>query len=474
MQQRVILVNPPIYDFAAYDLFAKPLGLLHLGGRLRRTGFDVRLVDALDRRHPLLVKHFGPPKKIKHNGTGKYHTQTISKPSALSHIPRDYHRYGLPEEFLAQALALAGKDAAKPLVLVTSMMTYWWPAVADAIGLVRNTLPNAAIALGGVYASLMPDHAQQQCRPDRVFPGTQPQDLFDWLKKLPNATDIKNDCRQDDILEPDYDFYDHPLDYLTLITGIGCPFHCDYCAGGRLWPQWRRFPQEHIIGQITRQLHRMDEHGGAKHIAFTDDALLVRSEEHFEPLFTKIASLGLNLRFHTPNGLHCRFITDSVARLMHLNRFDMIRLSYEAADARWQAAGDGKVTDRSFKTAIERLVKAGYNPGQLQVYILSGLPGQTLDEVAASARKVHDLGLIVRLCQYSPIPGTPLFEKTCREYNINPYEPLLHNNSVLPVFAQTVGFAQFEQFKAYISRENQRLSDFSTVENPPKDTPAAG
>ncbi|MBN2211433.1 MAG: radical SAM protein [Sedimentisphaerales bacterium] len=471
MQHRAILVNPPIYDFAAYDLFTKPLGLLHLGGLLQRAGFDVRLVDALDRRHPLLTERYGPP-KVKHNGTGKYHTEVISKPAVLSHIPRTYRRYGLPEDLFLQAIAVAGEGASQPIVLVSSMMTYWWPAIADAICLVREVFPKATIALGGVYASLMPDHARRHCMPDQVFPGTEPGKLFTWLEELLGVSGIKDNYCRVEMLKPDYDLYNHPLDYLTLITSVGCPFHCDYCASGRLWPELRQFPPEQMIEQITRHVHKINEHGRAKNIAFIDDALLVHSEQHFEPLFTKIASLGLNFRFHAPNGLHCRFITDNVARLMYENRFEMIRLSYEAADARWQTAGNGKVSDQSFTTAVERLVKAGYAPHELQAYILAGLPGQTLDEVAASARRVHQLGLMVRLCQYSPIPGTPLFKQTCRDYGIDPNEPLLHNNSVLPVFAQTVGFEQFEQFKAYISRENQRFSAASasaTTGNGPKE-----
>jgi hypothetical protein len=32
---KLILINPWIYDFAAYDLWSKPLGLLYLAGYLR-------------------------------------------------------------------------------------------------------------------------------------------------------------------------------------------------------------------------------------------------------------------------------------------------------------------------------------------------------------------------------------------------------------------------------------------------------
>ena len=48
----ILLVNPWIHDFAAYDVWAKPLGLLGLGAILRRHGCRVSYVDCLNRFHP--------------------------------------------------------------------------------------------------------------------------------------------------------------------------------------------------------------------------------------------------------------------------------------------------------------------------------------------------------------------------------------------------------------------------------------
>jgi hypothetical protein len=44
----ILLVNPYIWDFTAFDLWAKPLGLLYLAGTLRANGFQVHLIDCLD------------------------------------------------------------------------------------------------------------------------------------------------------------------------------------------------------------------------------------------------------------------------------------------------------------------------------------------------------------------------------------------------------------------------------------------
>ena len=50
MKQRILLVNPPIYDFSAYDFWLKPYGMLRAAGFLRCQA-DFYLFDFLDRLH---------------------------------------------------------------------------------------------------------------------------------------------------------------------------------------------------------------------------------------------------------------------------------------------------------------------------------------------------------------------------------------------------------------------------------------
>ena len=44
----ILLVNPWIADFAAYNFWIKPLGLLNIADLLRENGFRVTLIDCLD------------------------------------------------------------------------------------------------------------------------------------------------------------------------------------------------------------------------------------------------------------------------------------------------------------------------------------------------------------------------------------------------------------------------------------------
>ena len=45
--KKILGVNPPVHDFAFFDLWAKPLGLLYILGKLRDIGNDIFLVDCI-------------------------------------------------------------------------------------------------------------------------------------------------------------------------------------------------------------------------------------------------------------------------------------------------------------------------------------------------------------------------------------------------------------------------------------------
>ncbi|NUM82309.1 radical SAM protein, partial [bacterium] len=83
----ILLVNPYLYDFAAYDLWIKPLGLLYLGAVLGENGCDVTLLDALDRHHPdVLALQNRTHAKSKQYGDGYFFKETVEKPREFSDV----------------------------------------------------------------------------------------------------------------------------------------------------------------------------------------------------------------------------------------------------------------------------------------------------------------------------------------------------------------------------------------------------
>lgn len=88
-RERLLLINPWIHDFAAYDFWLRPMGLLYLAGTLRKWGFEVHFADCLDRYDPRLLerqKRSSPKGRL--DGRGKFHKEAIPKPPTLRDMPR--------------------------------------------------------------------------------------------------------------------------------------------------------------------------------------------------------------------------------------------------------------------------------------------------------------------------------------------------------------------------------------------------
>ncbi|MBN2842015.1 MAG: cobalamin-dependent protein [Sedimentisphaerales bacterium] len=455
MPKRLLLINPPIHDFAAYDLFAKPHGMLHLGAYLRQAGYEIALLDCLDRNHPAM-SHL-PREKNKPDGSGKYYAQRLPKPEIVKDVHRYYYHYGMPGDIIRQQLQkykASGIDA----VLVTSVMTYWYLGVKEMIALIREVMPDMPVLLGGIYATLMPEHAQRVCQPDRVVNTGNMAEILrvvDETCKTQTATIPPSDFAS--WPAPAYDLYEK-LDYLSMASSLGCTYRCHYCASGILQPKFQQADPDIFASQAI-ELSRYVTDQNCINFAFQDDALLVNAKNRFVPICEKLIASGLPFKMHTPNGLHCRFITPEIAKLMHRVGFESIKLSYEASDdsPEYQAASDNKVNDDFFSQAVNNLKNAGFRACQIGAYILNGLPGQSLEQMEKSAQAVHRAGVKARLCQFTPIPGTPMFNQACQMMNLNPNEPLLHDHSLMLSKSAEVTTEQFQRFKDRVGILNNQI-----------------
>ncbi len=432
-----LLINPWIYDFAAHDFWAKPLGLLYIAAWLRKNNWKIYMIDCLNPHHPQMP--FEPQVRSatrKHNGTGKFFRQIIPKPSFLSHVPRNYYRYGLTYRLFLKELSRIPKP---DVILVTSGMTYWYPGVFAVINICKKMWPDVPVILGGIYATVCYEHAVEYSKADFVIKGPAEITLPSILEKMSYP---KLECFSDS-LYPAFDLLS-PLDYVCILTSRGCPFHCAYCASNLLFPFfYQRSPKD-----VVKEILFWHQKFNVKEFAFYDDALLVNSEQHAIPLFKMLIKKKINANFHTPNGLHARFITAQIAKLMYQAGVKTVRLGLETASHKRY---DQKLTREEFTQAVYYLLEAGFSPKQIGAYILIGLPEQNISEIEETITFVQKLGIIPRLAEYSPIPGTRLFKKAIlnSEYDlIN--EPLTHNNSLLPCASKTFSFEVLNRLKRKI------------------------
>jgi len=432
MAPPLILINPWIYDFAAYDLWSKPLGLLRLAGFLRSCGFKVHLIDCLDVNHPGM-KNASPssPPARRPYGTGKFWRAMVPKPLPLRHVSRPYSRYGVSRQLFIQDLGSIKKPGA---ILVTSLMTYWYPGVQEVISMCKETHPHVPVILGGIYARLCNEHALQNSGADYVAMAGKPRGL-DPILEIMDHFDIPVPRKPQEKGAPPYPAFDmlRQIDYVCLLTSTGCPYRCKYCASNFLNPKFSQRDPFHVLDEIL-YWHR---NYGVRDFAFYDDALLLQSDTHMTRLLEKLIGLDLNLRFHTPNALHVREITSHIARLLRLSGFCTIRLGLETSDMELHRDLDKKLSEGEFERAVHNLRHAGFSGREIGVYILMGLPGQSVESVMRTIDFVGKTGAAPYLAEYSPIPHTPMWKKAVAHsrYDLSA-EPLFHNNTLLPCWQE--------------------------------------
>lgn len=442
MKKTLLLINPWIYDFAAFDLWSKPLGLLYLASFLRNAGYQIRFIDCLQKNPS--------QSKSKKYGVGHYPREVIENPELLRHIPRHYARYGISEaEFIRQLKDNTDVDA----ILVTSVMTYWYPAVQRTVQLIREHLPGIPIILGGIYASLLPEHAKENIKPDYLITGPGEIQTLKLLGEMWNQVldESSDNLSLDDYPYPAFDLVSNP-EYLVIITERGCPYDCSFCAQKKISMPYTRRSPENVIREF--ELHYQQFH--LRDFAFYDDALFIAKETHVQIILESIIRQGLPLRLHSPNGLFARYVDKDLAELMFRANFKTVRLSFETSNETRRKDMYSKVSNEDMVNAVRHLTAAGYQPKDLEAYVMMGLPGQDPEEVIASILFVHALGVRVSLASFSPIHGTREFEKAVQMNLISvDIDPLLTNKSIYPLSNPDFKYETFTKIRTFTQVLNE-------------------
>ena len=217
-------------------------------------------------------------------------------------------------------------------------------------------------------------------------------------------------------------------------------------------------------------MRRLSESEGVRNFAFYDDALLIDRKRVFGAFLEHFAGggaadtgaagagpgIGQNaVRFHLPNAVHMRHLDADIAGLMNRAGVQEVRLGFESDSDAFHAAhdagagpkvggvasGDGAAARAARPAATGRCrprsmpsVPVGFSPDRIGVYVLAGLPGQRRAEVERSVRTAGEQGVNVYVSEFSPVPGSPIWER-CVELCELPIaeEPLYQNNTLLPM-----------------------------------------
>ena len=437
MKQKILLVNPPIYDFAAYDFWLKPYGMLSAAGILRgKAAF--KLFDYLDRMHPFATRQ----KQLESDqwGRGRFYCEQVPNPACLEAIPRYFRRFGLPRNIFEEFLS---REESFDFVFVQTTMTYWYKGVEEVIEDVRKAWPQTKIILGGNYVTLCGSHAEKLVRLGTPYGGADFLVRTNELEPLWKYLGISPDPKQPALWEV----------YEKLNVGVlklteGCPFKCTYCSVPKVYSQFKTRPLEHSLAELEL-LCRL----GVENIAFYDDALLFEAEKVLVPFLNEVVERDIKVNFHSPNALNARFITRDLAELMVRAGFKTFYLGFESTSSQWQKRTGSKVLSNELTQAVQYLTSAGAEPSNITAYQILGHPQIDIQQLEASMHFVNSLGIRGMLADFSPIPGTPDGEY-CRRW-VDMDEPLMHNKTAFPIIF--LGFEETNRLKDLQRKLNRSL-----------------
>ena len=417
---RILLVNPPIYDFTAFDFWLQPYGLFRVAGRLpqfcRLSFFDFLVARQRDSW-----------------GRGSFDSVYVPKPAVLSDIPRRFRRYGKPREDFREYLR-----AEKPfdVALIPTMMTYWYLGIQEVMEDIRRIQPSAKIVLGGIYSTICPEHALKMGA-NLVVNGHFLDPLWRFLS-----------------MEPRNNLPFHPpgkQNYGIIKISDGCPFSCSYCFSPVFGPDFAVRPAEDCLKEIVQIAAR-----GIRNVAFYDDSLLYQPEKALIPVLKSVLGKKLPVSFHTPNALNARFLSPEIAKLMVQAGFASFFIGLESSSASWQKSTGGKVDKEEYAAAVQNLKEAGALA--ITTYIIVGHPLSDNQDLESSIRLAHDSGTKVLLSEFSPIPGTEDGEKSRTWADLQ--EPLNHNKTAFAI--RRLGFGRLNKLKQMVQMLNSRLTDPGT------------
>lgn len=424
-----ILINPPVYDTQYWAEWSQPYGLLRIAALLKKHTYKrIELFDFMETDENSIVHHhrINPEESFaeKNDPELPIHPIVISKNGEELKLFK-YHFGKTWKEFKKWLDERGFLKRPPDEVWVTSVMSFWWESTRDLTIRLKNLFgKKTKIILGGIYPSLVPDHAVTFTAADIVVAG-----------EVEEANDIWTELS----------LYEKHPQYAILTPSRGCPFDCAYCAQKTLnmGLQKVRFrPYQDVIAEMKDKY----EAYGIRDFAFYSDFLLWDFERNFQKILETIVSEKLPFRLYAPEGLDTKFLSSSqrLVDLLKAANFQKIYLPVENIDDQYlKMLNRRHVKLEHFVKAAKMCEKAGFRMRNLEVnsFVLYGLPGEKIDHVVKTVMFVSEIvGSIIPML-FTPVPATRIFNQYLPCFRERKWDKDLHklNGKLYPFLEMNEG-----------------------------------
>lgn len=285
----------------------------------------------------------------------KYHT--TYPPLGLLKLAT-YHKKKKDKVRLVQGFS---DNAFEPKVIyITTLFTYAYEPVHDVIHWYSEKYKRARIVVGGIYATLCPEHLRETFQ-DRI-------EIHQGL--IPEIEDIL----------PDYSLLPEWRASI-LFSSRGCIRRCPFCSVPILEPEFEvKESIRHII------------YPGHNKVIFWDNNIL--ASPHWKDIFYELEELDLEVDFN--QGLDARLLSEDVAGSLCKLKVPIVRLAY-----------DSKGIRIPLRKAIELLKATGIRGRRVIVYCLYNYSTDTPEDFLNRIRDLLEWGVAAYPMRYEPLGPTP-------------------------------------------------------------------
>jgi len=121
-----------------------------------------------------------------------------------------------------------------------------------------------------------------------------------------------------------------------------------------------------------------------------------------------------------------------------------------------QGSTGGKVSNGELENAVRTLRARGVTKENIGVYLMFGLPDQSLDEVRDGVEFLKNLKVRIYLAEFSPVKGTECWKELVQNGVImNELDPLLTNNTVFSYLYSGYDQTDVKRMKLDVLKYNQ-------------------
>ncbi len=244
------------------------------------------------------------------------------------------------------------------IIYITSLFTYAYELVHAIIRCYSEKYKRAKIVVGGIYATLCPDHLRETFG-NRIEIRKGIQGKFDNI--LPDYS-----------LVPDWNAS-------IVFATRGCIRKCPFCSVSLLEPKFQALKSiKHLV------------YPGHKKIIFWDNNIL--ASPYLENIFDELEELNLEVDFN--QGIDARLLTPYVAERLKRLKILYIRLAYDTIEMR-----------NPLQKAINLLKEIGFKSRKILVYCLYNFPNPN-DNPETFLVRISDLmewGNVAYPMRYEPL-----------------------------------------------------------------------